>query len=188
MAQNQFNLKESKLYTLCRSTALLDDLVPDIRVQMIAESDIEQTCPRDEKLGDATRILVNYTNSRGNSTLFQITDNDRLESPVNIDIDDFIQNYGSEMFDNQDIEDPIAQMKLSVVAALTFSVMTCIGMGDHSDTKSMKALAEWFVRACVAVVYDDPKDILFLLREKPMEDGTFVTVITNIWIIKTRNT
>lgn len=188
MNQTQFNLRESKLFTLCRSTALLDDLVPDIRVQMIAESDIEETCPRAEDLGDATRILVNYTNSRGNSTLFQITDNDRLDTAVSIDIDDFIQNYGSEMFDNQDIDNPIAQMKLSVVAALTFSVMTCIGMGEPSDTKSMKALAEWFVRACVAVVYDDPRDILILLREKPMDDGTFVTVITNIWIIKTRDT
>jgi hypothetical protein len=153
---------------------------------MIAESDIDAACPRTDDLGEDTRILVNYTNLRGNSTLFQIMDKDRLEKASKIDIDDFVQNYGSEILENQDIEDPVSQMKLAVVAALTFSVMTCIGMGDPSDTNNLKLLAEWFVRSCIAVVYDDPKDILILLRERPMEGGEPITVITNIWVVKTR--
>jgi len=182
-----FNLKDSKLFELSRSVALFDDLVPDIRVQMIAESDINTTCPRDESLGESTRILVNYTNTRGNSSLYQIIDTSRLEKPSTVDIDDFLSKYTYSVYEGSEIDDPIMQSKRSLISALVYSLTVCLGMSDEIETTSAKVLSEWFVKAAISVVYNDPQDVLIMLKDIVLEDGqTVTTVIDKMWIVKVR--
>lgn len=182
-----FLLKDSKLFELSRNVALFDDLVPDIRIQMIAESDIDTTCPRDETLGEATRILVNYTNTRGNSSLYQIIDTSRLEKPSTVDIDDFLSKYTYSVYGEAEVDDPIMQSKRSLVSALVYSLTVCLGMSDEVETHSAKVLAEWFVKAAISVVYNDPRDVLIMLKDIVLEDKeTVATTIDKMWVVKVR--
>lgn len=176
-----FNLKDSKFFELCRSIDLMNDLVPDIRVQMIAEAELQELAPRNPDIGIATRILVNYTNEKGNSSLFQIVDSDRLEKSSTINIDEFLGNY-----DVGEIEDPIIKMKLTVVSALTYSLVVCLGISDEKEHHVAKALCKWFVKSCISVIYNDPLDILILLKDKVLDNNAVVTIIDKIWVVKVR--
>lgn len=177
-------LKDTKFFELCLSTSLMNDLVPDIRVQMVAEDEIQHMAPRSEDISDATRILINYTNETGNSALFQILDNERLDNKEDvINIDKFISEYH---VGETEIEDPLVKLKLTVVSALTYSFVVCLGISDERETKGAKLLAEHFVKAAVSAIYDDPLDILVIMRDVKLENDAVVTVIDKMWVIKPR--
>jgi len=95
-----FSLRESKFFELCRKESLFGHMVPEIDLQMAAEIELEASYPRDEIDGDATRILINYSNSRGNSQIYCLTDNDRMETDSRFDIDDFISKYAEALEGN----------------------------------------------------------------------------------------
>lgn len=187
VAPTVFDLHDTKLYQLCRSTRILEGLVPELPTQISVEMDLSERFPREDEDGESTRILINYTNMKGNSTLFKVVNHERMTSQV--DIDDFLVKYADFMKDTNLPEDPLPQMTTLVMAALTFSVGTLLGLDDEDGAgiKQAKHMAQWFIGAATSIIYDDPLDVVIAVKEVPSShgNGSFPTIVA-IWCVKSR--
>lgn len=176
-------LVDSKLYGLARGAHLLGELIPELTTQISVEVSLEDDFPRTQEDGDATRILINYTNSRGRSQLYKFTDTARLTTTF--DIDDFLMNYGQEAAPPPPGVEPVEAMEYLLRTCLTYSVGSILSlMGEHNAPPQ---LAQQVVSAIVAIVYDDPYDVVIAIADGVhKETGEVIPTITAAWIVKTR--
>jgi hypothetical protein len=104
-----------------------------------------------------------------------------LTKPSIIDIDDFLENHN-----DNDATDPLVDLKRAVISDLTYSLVVCLGISDEKESHGAKVVAAWFVKACLSVIYNDPLDILILLKDQVLENNAVVTVIDKMWVVKVR--
>ena len=175
------SLKESKLYTLARSTPLLDKFTPNVQIQVTTESELEEVYPREEDDKEDTRIFVNYTNTKGNSSVFKIMNRSRLNTPI--DIDDFIIKHSEASDDN---EDPVDKITKTIMMMLSFSTNIMIGL-EHGN-KLEKILADKVLCALTSVVFDDPLDVVIGIREITTEGSDSIPTIIAVWATRSRHT
>jgi hypothetical protein len=180
------SLKDSKFYELARSVILLQGLVPDLPTQMQAEIDVGEQFPRDEDDKDSTRILINYTNLKGNSTLFKLNNFDRYDNS-SIDIDDFLLNYDKFMDDTNLPDDPVIRTATLVLSALTFAVSSVLGLDESSIGSQGRALAVNVINAVTTILYDDPLDVLIVVKEiESSTEEVSIPTIAAMWMVKHR--
>lgn len=188
--EKTINLKSSKFYDLCRQEQLLAELIPDIAIQMAMEEQIDANYQRDETDGDSTRIIILYTNVRGNTSVFKLNDHNRFETPTGFDIDNFIVGYEEFVFSESEsvvIEDPVLKMGMTVLTALNFAVIAALRLDDEDDNKRTAGQAELFIKAAVACLYDDQKDVMIVIKESAMnDDEPSSPLINNLWVVKKR--
>lgn len=184
---------ESKLYTVLRSKSFFDHLTPTIDVLMATEIEIEEMIPRLEEDGDATRILVNYVNPRGNSSLYKILDSDRLAR--RFDIDGFMNGLVASMQESAttqiitEDEDSDKLVATSVLFALNMALGIVMQLdNDPNITKATKGVSEVVLRSLIALIFNDAKDVIIGLVEKPSADDPKKTTptIAGMWVVKER--
>lgn len=177
-------LVTSKLYALARQQSLLAFLQPDFPTMMAVEQQLDSYEPRTETDKDATRILVNYTNAKGNAILYPITDHVRLERIF--DLDDFMNGYLTSIGDEAQITgmDPV---DAGLVSVLNFCVRVVLQF-ESNVSSSMKTLSLTVLQSLVSIVYDDPLDVVISVNETPVVDNPDKTVpiLAAMWTVKQR--
>lgn len=173
------NLMESKLNLLCRSTQLLDFLVPPFPVIVAVEQEIRESNPREES-DNSNRVFIYYRNTRGNSLLFKI--NDTLGFDSKFDIDDFLSGYAKQI--DSDLEaiegDELAKMRFTVLSALNLSLGLIVGVDKDTTKGRTKNLSVSVANSILTCLYDNSKDVMIMCREGGDENDRKV-IITNMW-------
>lgn len=184
-----FPLAESKFFELCRKELLFSHMVPEIDLQMAVETEMEASYPRSETDGEATRILISYRNSRGNSQMFCVTDTDRMETDSRFDIDDFISKY-AEALDNGSMPgDVVSKASSLVLSALSYSITAALDLGSVVESPRVKAQAEWFIKSAISVIFNDPLDVLIAVSDVQASGDEGSSGRVNLmWALKRRTT
>lgn len=178
-------VEASRLYRMARMEPLFQAFVPDIIDQMRVEEQINENFPREEKDGDATRILINYTNPRGNSILFALNDTQRLARKF--DVDHFIGEYVKALGGETLPDDPVQNVMTTCLAALSHSTSTLLGLTTDVPTERTKLLMETVIQSLTSVIFDDALDIVISLVDSAVEDGNPVQAVHSIWAVKLRD-
>lgn len=183
-------LLESKLYLLARNIPLLQELIPDLPTQMKSEIEIDEGFPREAEDEDHTRILINYSNLKGNPMLFKLLDKERLTRVFDLDgfmnglmeaLQKDILNTNPEPF-NEDTVQPI------ILTTLNLAVTTVLGVNTDEVTQQTLDLSNIVLCSLMAVLFNDPLDVIIALNDLPLKEGTnhTETVIVGMWIVKSR--
>lgn len=184
-------LRDSKLYTYLMVKAgenpHLTSLVPDIRVQLLVEQVISESYPREESLGEATRILINYTTLNNKTQLYQLLDEERLTR--SFPIDHFLNGYHESLHaESENIEEE-GLLEKTVLTALNISLLSILGLDSEMSTKKLKALSETVVKSLISLLTNDAKDVMILVNELPLKEGQTDTEsqIRSLWVLKYRD-
>lgn len=179
-------LDQSRLYILARSTPLLSFLLADMPTQIAVEVDIDEQFPRVEDDGDDTRILINYRNNRGNSKLSKLLDSDRLERTF--DIDHFLDGFLQALQPTNLPEDPIQQAESILMAAMQMAITTVLGFNQEGQSEKTKSLSSQVLQSVVAIIFDDPLDVIVALNDPAADDNNEVgdPIVVGMWVVKTR--
>lgn len=183
-------LLESKLYLLARNIPLFQELIPDLPTQMKSEIEIDEIFPREAEDEDHTRILINYSNLKGNPMLFKLLDRERLSRVFDLDgfmnglmeaLQTDIFNTNPEPF-NEDTVQPI------ILTTLNLATTTVLGVNTDEVTQQTLDLSNIVLCSLMAVLFNDPLDVIIALNDLPLKEGAnrTETVIVGMWIVKTR--
>ncbi len=183
-------LLESKIYLLARSIPLFQELIPDIKTQMASELEIDEMFPREPDDEDHTRILINYSNLKGNPVLFKLLDKDRLDRVFDIDgfmnglmlaLQKDISNTNPEPFNEATIQ-PI------ILTTLNLAVTTVLGINTEGVTEKTANLSNVVLCSLMAVLFNDALDVIIAVNDLPLKEGAnhSETVIVGMWIVKSR--
>lgn len=183
-------LLESKIYLLARSIPLFQELIPDIKTQMASELEIDEMFPRESDDEDHTRILINYSNLKGNPVLFKLLDKDRLDRVFDIDgfmnglmlaLQKDISNTNPEPFNEATIQ-PI------ILTTLNLAVTTVLGINTEGVTEKTANLSNVVLCSLMAVLFNDALDVIIAVNDLPLKEGAnhSETVIVGMWIVKSR--
>lgn len=183
-------LLDSKLYLLARSIPLFQELIPDLPTQMKSELEIDEIFPRGPEDEDHTRILINYSNLKGNPMLFKLLDIERLLRVFDLDgfmsglmeaLQKDILNTNPEPF-NEDTVQPI------ILTTLNLAVTTVLGVNTDEVTQQTLDLSNIVLCSLMAVLFNDPLDVIIALNDLPLKEGAnrTETVIVGMWIVKSR--
>jgi hypothetical protein len=177
-------IKDSKIYTLARSTSLLEQLVPDFDGQMRTEAYLENELPRLPEEGDNTRIFIVFTSHKKNTSMIKIVDRNRLTSEFNIDY--HLANYQNAIFPPETLptQDPVLIINGVLQAAVEYLSTVMIGLEEQVGDNL--TIAKILLPAITSVVYDDPLDVFIMLNEN-RDTGESVVHLTKMWAVKSRN-
>lgn len=183
-------LLESKLYLLARNIPLFQELIPDINTQMGSEIEIDEMFPREPDDEDHTRILINYSNLKGNPVLFKLLDKDRLDRVFDLDgfinglmlaLQKDISNTNPEPFNEATVQ-PI------ILTTLNLAVTTVLGINTEGVTERTANLSNVVLCSLMAVLFNDALDVIIAVNDLPLKEGAnhTETVIVGMWIVKSR--
>ena len=185
-------LRDSKIYTYLMTKAgenpHLTSLVPDIRAQLLVEKIIDESYPRDDSLGEATRILINYTALNNKTQLYQFIDEERLDR--SFPIDHFLNGYHTSLHaDCENLEEE-GLLEKTILTALNTSLLSILGLDAEMSTKKLKALSETVVKSLVCLLTNDAKDVMILVNELALKEGQRETEsqLRSLWTLKYRDT
>jgi hypothetical protein len=182
-------LDDSKLYQLARSTSLLSFLVPDITTQMTVELELSETFPRVEDDGDDTRILVNYTNLKGNAIIYKFLDHERLDRQFAIDgfMDGFMRQVQR---DDSSVDVSEESINATILTALNVAITTVLELNTTEGmNKNAQGVSHIVLRSLVAILFNDALDVIVAVQDRPLKEGQTSpeAMVVGLWIVKQRH-
>lgn len=180
-------LRDTNLYQIATREKLLAFLEPNLMLQAAFEEEVSESFPREDDDDKDTRIIIFYTNAKGNAVVFKLTDHLRLDNTF--DLNGFMAGLMDVLDEGKASDDVIQKIDGALATTLNLALGTALGIDqDGRMNKRKRELSEKIIKSICSIVFNDPLDVAISVLERKLqgEEESSQSVMTGLWALKKR--